>query len=126
MRRLVIMSLAVLTLGCGSRSTDYWLQQLKDPDVVKRRQAIRELGSRTAEAEQVVPNLAEALRDENEYVRHDSAIVLANFGADAQPAVPALIAALEDKDRNVRRAAEATLKRIAPETTGKGKGPRGR
>jgi HEAT repeat protein len=120
------MSLALFTLGCGPRSTDYWLQQLKDPDVVKRRQAIRELGSRTAEAERVVPSLVEALRDENEYVRHDSATVLANFGADAQPAVAALVAALGDKDRNVRRAAEATLKKIAPESTGKGREPRGR
>jgi len=126
MRRLVMMSLAVFVLGCGSRSTDYWLEQLKNPDVVKRRQAIRELGSRTAEAERIVPILAEALRDENEYVRHDAATVLANFGPEAQATVPALVAALGDKDRNVRRAAEAALTRIAPEATGKVREPRGR
>jgi HEAT repeat protein len=123
MRRLLLASLALLVVaGCGSRSTDYWLQQLKDPDVVKRRQAVRELGTRTSEAGRVVPALAEALRDESQYVRHDSATTLAKFGPEAESAVPALRVALKDKDNNVRRAAEAALKKIGPGATGKGGG----
>ncbi len=121
MRRLLVLSLVVLAAGCGPRSTDHWLRQLKDPDVVKRRQAVRELGARTAEAERVVPALAEALRDDDQYVRHDSATALGKFGPEARPAVTALGAALKDKDRNVRRAAEAALRRIAPDATDKGK-----
>ena len=113
MRRLPVMALALLVVGCGSRSTDHWLQQLKDADVVKRRQAIRELGARTSEAERVVPALTEALRDDNEYVRHDAATALGNFGPEAQAAVPALQGALKDRDHNVRRAAQTTLKKIA-------------
>jgi HEAT repeat protein len=119
MRRLLMLSLALLVAGCGSHSTDYWLKQLKDPDVVKRRQAVRELGERNSEAERVVPVLAEALRDQNEFVRHDSAVALGKFGPEARTAVPALTAALKDKDANVRRMAEAALKKIAPEATGK-------
>jgi HEAT repeat protein len=119
MRRLLVMSLALLAVGCGARSTDHWLQQLKDPEVVKRRQAIRELGGRTAEAERIVPALTEVLRDPNEFVRHDGATALGKFGPGAREAVPALAAALKDKDRNVRRAAGAALQKIAPETTAK-------
>jgi HEAT repeat protein len=120
MRRLLVLAVALLAVGCGSRSTDYWLQQLKNQDVVKRRQAIRELGSRTSDAPRVVSGLTEALRDENEYVRHDAATALGNFGPEAQPAVPALQGALKDRDHNVRRAAQTTLKKINPEATGKG------
>jgi HEAT repeat protein len=122
MRRLLVFSLALLVVGCGPRTTDDWLTQLKNPDVVKRRQAIRELGERTGEAARVVPALAEALRDENEYVRHDSATALSKFGSDAATAVPALTAALKDRNPNVRRAAEATLKKVAPGTTAKNGG----
>jgi HEAT repeat protein len=119
MRRLLLMTLAVLVAGCGARSTDHWLQQLKDADVVKRREAIRELGSRTSDSTRVVPALAEALRDDNPYVRHDSAAALGKFGADAEAAVPALTAALKDNDQNVRRAVEAALKKIVPSTAGR-------
>ena len=124
MRRVLAMSLLLLAVGC-SRSTDYWLDQLKEKDVVKRRQAIRELGSRTSDAARVVPALTERLRDEDAYVRHDSATALAKFGAEAQTAGPALALALKDKDANVRRAAEAALKKIAPPTTARTGGPGG-
>ena len=120
MRRFLVTALALLAAGCGGRSTDYWLQQLKDQDVVKRRQAVRELGSRTAEAPRVVPALAESLRDDNEYVRHDCATALGKFGPEARAAAPALLAALKDRDHNVRRAAEMALKKITPDGAGKG------
>ncbi len=121
-RLLMILAFALLIAGCGPRSTDHWLQRLKDPDVVRRREAIRELGERPADASRVVPALTEALRDDNEFVRHDAATTLAKFGPDAEPAVPGLQAALKDRDRNVRRAAETTLKKVAPSATGKAGG----
>jgi HEAT repeat protein len=117
MRRLLVLSLVLLAAGCGSRSTDHWLTQLKDPDVVKRRQAVRELGEQSSEAEKIVPALVEALRDQSAYVRHDSATALGKFGPQARSAVPALSAALSDKDANVRRMAEAALKKIRPQAT---------
>jgi HEAT repeat protein len=118
MRRLLLVSLCALIVGCGSHTTDHWLRQLKDPDVVKRRQAIRELGERTSEAGRVVPALAEALRDDSEYVRHDTATTLGKLGPEARPAVPELLAAAKDRQPNVRRAARAALKKVAPEAAG--------
>jgi HEAT repeat protein len=118
MRRLLALGLCALIAGCGSHSTEHWLRQLNDPDVVKRRQAVRELGARAAEAERVVPALAEALRDPSEYVRHDAATTLGKFGPEARAAVPALAAALKDREPNVRRAAQGALKKIAPEAAG--------
>jgi HEAT repeat protein len=104
-------------VGCfGPHSTDDWLQQIKDPDVVKRRQAIRELATRTADAERILPGLVEALQDENGYVRHDAAITLGKFGPAAKQGVPALMVALKDKERGVRKAAAQALKKIDPQT----------
>ncbi len=111
-KRLVIC-LLLLVAGC-TKSTDGWLEQSRDADVVKRRQAVRELGSRDAEAEKVVPALVVALSDENHYVRRDAAVALGRLGADACPAVPALLNALEDSEESVRKAAAASLKKIDP------------
>jgi HEAT repeat protein len=112
---LLIMSLLLLVSGCtGPRSTEDWLRQLKDSEVVKRREAIRELGARITEAEQVAPALVEALQDANSYVRHDAAVTLGKLGAAAKQGVPALMAALKDKERSVRKAAAQALKRIDP------------
>ena len=119
MRRIVALSLLLFVAGCGPRSTDAWIKQLQDPDVLKRRQAVRELGNRSGDAEQVVPALAGALSDENEYVRRDAARALATFGSEARTAVPALNAALKDEQASVRAAAAAALKQIAPPAAAK-------
>jgi HEAT repeat protein len=101
--------------GCGKRSTDDWARQLKDPDVVKRRQAIRELSAKTSDSAKVVPALTEALKDENGYVRHDAAIALGKFAREAKSSVPALIQAMSDSEANVRIAAKTSLKKIDPD-----------
>jgi HEAT repeat protein len=115
MRAMVVMGLVLVLAGCGSRSTGDWLHQLEDSEVVKRRQAIRELGGRTGDAAQVVPALVKALRDENGYVRRDAAVTLGKFGSQAKEATPELLALLLDKERPVRTAAAASLKKIDPE-----------
>ena|SRR6516162_4635496 len=114
MRLCLVTSMALLAVGC-SRSTDEWLQQLKNPVVVKRREAIRELGSRIKDAEQVVAALTESLQDENGYVRRDAATALGKFGPLAKPSANNLTVLLKDKDVGVRKAAEAALQKIAPE-----------
>jgi HEAT repeat protein len=114
MRRLLLIALLLLAAGC-SRSTDHWLGQLKDSDVIKRRQAVRELALRTGDAGRIVPALTEVLRDENPYVRHDAATTLGLFGSKARSAVPALETVRKDRDANVRRAAAAAVKQIAPD-----------
>ena len=101
MRKLVLAGLILLLAGCGPRSTDAWLRQVKDAEVVKRRQAIRELGTRAGDAPRIVPVLREALRDENGYVRRDAAVTLGKFGPEAREAVPSLLDALKDPERLV-------------------------
>ena len=122
MRRFVLIGLVLLAAGCGARSTDHWLGQLKDSDVVKRRQAIRELGARTGDAPRIAPALVKALGDENAYIRRDSAVALGKLGPEAKQAVPALLDALRDKDRRVGTAALAALKKIDPESAAKAGG----
>ena len=117
--RLFLGMMIVLSLAGCAPSTDDWIGQLKNSDVVKRREAIRELGSRPAEAAQVVPALTEALRDESAYVRRDAALALAKFAQAAKEAVPALTAALKDKDHNVRLAAGTALKKIDAQAASK-------
>jgi hypothetical protein len=39
MRMLPILPSVLTAVGCNSPSTDDWIELLKDPDVVKRRQA---------------------------------------------------------------------------------------
>src|SRR5262249_48338641 len=118
MRPLIVMGLMLVLAGCAA-STDDWVGQLKDPEVVKRREAVRELAARAAEAPRVVPALTEALRDASPYVRHDAALALAKFSAEARAAVPALTTALKDPDRSVRAAVGKALKQIDAEAAKK-------
>jgi HEAT repeat protein len=115
-RWLLLLILFVPALGCGrARTADDWLRQLKDPDVVLRRQACRELGNMPAEAARATPALIEALRDENGHVRHDAAAALGKLGPAAHEAVPVLVAALGDKEKSTRAAVAAALKKIDAE-----------
>jgi HEAT repeat protein len=112
MRKIILIAYLAAAAGCASPSTDDWLMQLKDADVVKRRQAIRELGARKEESERIIPALTSALGDESLYVRRDAAWALGNFGAYAQEATGALNAALQDESSPVRIAAAHALKKI--------------
>jgi HEAT repeat protein len=116
-RRSSAIALAFAVVGCGgARIADDWLRQIKDPEVVVRRQACRELGNLPREAERGVPALVKALGDDSWYVRHDAAAALGKLGPAAAKAAPALIAALTDKEKSVRTAAAAALKKVEPNT----------
>jgi HEAT repeat protein len=115
MRKLVVMSVVALLAGCGGKPTDEWVRQLHSGDAAERLHAVQALGGRAAEAPVVVPALAEALKDENAFVRRDAAVALGKIGPQAQPAVPALLAARKEKERSVRKAADEALKMIDPE-----------
>jgi len=114
-KKLLFVSLAVLLAGCGGKSTDDWLTQLRSADAAGRLHAIRALEDRGAEAEAVVPALTAALRDDNAFVRRDAAVALGKLGPAARGAVPALQAARKDREPRVRKAAAAALQHIHAE-----------
>jgi HEAT repeat protein len=89
-----------------------WTGQLTAGDAVSRRRAVGALGDLGADAVPAVPALAQALVDENPFVRQEAAEALGGIGPGAAAAVPALIEALDDPDPGVRKSAAAALAAI--------------
>ena len=86
------------------------LKEYKDPN--RRYWAARSLGQFGPQAKAAVPDLIEALRDEDKMVRMGAGYALAEIGADAADAVPALREAARDPENEVRDAAQYALKQI--------------
>jgi hypothetical protein len=76
--------------------------------------ALEQLGSIGAAAADAVPALAEALTDQNEYVRQHAADALGRIGPAAADAVPALVEALKGANAVVRQHAADALRRVGP------------
>src|SRR4029079_16691675 len=70
-----------------------------DPDIDLRARAAMALSKMGHGTKEVVPALAQALKDPEPLVRMNAAHALLRLGPDARPAAPALIEALRD-DRN--------------------------
>jgi HEAT repeat protein len=100
--------------GCGKKSTDQLLGDLKSPQERDRLIAVRLLPQRKGDAAQVVPALVQALKDKGNDIRLSAAIGLGYFGEQARDAIPALQAAQRDRDARVREAAGVALSRIDP------------
>jgi HEAT repeat protein len=115
MKRTLVVWLALLAFGCGGRSTEGWVEQLKDKDAAQRLRAVKALAARRSEAAVAVPALAGALKDENAFVRRDAAEALGKIGPEAQEAAPALAAALKDRNHAVKKAAAGALKKVDPQ-----------
>jgi HEAT repeat protein len=115
-RTSILICLAVLAAGCGSKQQDYSVQgqieglKHKDPDI--RSTAATVLGKYGAEAKEAVPALTATLKDEDKHVREAAAYALAGIGRDAREALPALKEALKDRDPQVRAAAAHAVKAI--------------
>jgi HEAT repeat protein len=131
MKRLVVICLAVLVVGCGQGkkrafSVRELIGKLKDKDPGIRYWAARQLGHHGAEAAEVVPALTEGLNDPDKVVRMGSAYALGDVGPGAKDAVPALQAALKDPEKDVRDGAAYALKKILqPGTAGTPQGSKG-
>jgi HEAT repeat protein len=100
--------------GCGQKSTDELVADLKSSQERDRIMAVRLLPQRKGDAAQVVPALIEALKDKEGDIRWSAAIGLGYFGEQARDAIPALQAARRDRDARVREAARVALSRIDP------------
>lgn len=114
LKRLGLFAMLFLAIGCGKKSTNYWKEEIKSPDSSKRLHAVYALQDRVKEPKVVVPILADALNDEDTFIRRDAARALGKFGPAAKEAVPALVARLNDQEPSVRKAAATALKLIDP------------
>jgi HEAT repeat protein len=100
--------------GCGKKSTDELIADLKGSQDRDRIIAVRSLPERRQDADRVVPALIGALKDHDGDVRRSAAIGLGCFGEQARDAIPALQTAEHDRDARVREAARVALSRIDP------------
>jgi HEAT repeat protein len=111
----LVLALGLLACGgCGKKSTDQLLEDLKSSQERERLIAVRLLAQRTGDAPQVVPALTEALKDKDTDIRLSAAIGLGYFGDQARAAIPELQAAQSDREARIREAAGVALSRIDP------------
>jgi HEAT repeat protein len=101
-------------VGCGRKSTDELIGDLKASQEKDRVVAVRLLPQRKGDAAKVVPALIEALKDKDADIRWSAAIGLGYFGEQANDAIPALQEAQHDRDPRVREGAGVALSRIDP------------
>jgi NADH dehydrogenase len=94
------------------RPVSYWLSLLASDEEPAQQDAVGAL-NRLGQA--AVPELIQALNDDDWQVRHQAALVLGAIGPEAKAAVPALIAALDDDDKYFRSHAATALGKIGPE-----------
>jgi HEAT repeat protein len=113
-RTRLLLLLCLLACGCGKKSTDQLLQDLKGADERDRLIAVRTLQHRQGDAAKVVPAMIEALKNKAVDIRWSAAIGLGYYGEQAKDAIPALQAAQKDRDARVREAAGVALSRIDP------------
>jgi HEAT repeat protein len=83
------------------RRLQKWLPE-PFPPATMRAYAARGLGLFGPDAAIAVPDLIDALHDNDEWVRHSAASALGDIGPKARAAVPALIKGLNDPDKNFR------------------------
>jgi HEAT repeat protein len=122
----LVLFLLLACGGCGKKSTDELVGDLKSAQDKDRIVAVRTLPERKGDAVQVVPALIEALKDKDGDVRRSAAIGLGSFGEQARDAIPALQEAKRDRDARVREAAGIALSRIDPNLASKTTPPKPR
>ena len=113
--RFALLLCLLASTGCGGKSTDELIGDLKSPEERDRTIAVRLLQGRKGDAAKVVPALIESLNDKEGDIRWSAAIGLGYFGEQAREAIPALEKAQHDRDARVREGATVALSRIDPE-----------
>jgi HEAT repeat protein len=99
------------------RTANDWVARLKSKDRAEREEAAGVLRQDLGRDDQAfVPDLIEAVKDDNPFVRGIVVAALGRLGlvGDAREITPALAEALADKDFTVRSGAAEALKRLGP------------
>jgi HEAT repeat protein len=117
----LFVPLAMLLAACGGKEeslmshgkpVDYWLQELKKPDVKSRMKAVVALGHAGTADSRAMPALIEGVKDRDAAVRDEAILALFNIGPDAQDAIPVLREAENDKNPTIRFHATKALGRM--------------
>jgi HEAT repeat protein len=110
---VVMASCLLLCCGCGQKSTDELIADMKSTQERDRVAAVRLLPQR--HDPRAIPTLIAALKDRDSHVRRSAAIGLGSFGEQAREAIPDLqMLAQKDRDARIREAATTALSRIDP------------
>ena len=120
MKRVVVLSLGLLFLGCareptwGGKTPSAWQKELKSKDSSVRAKAVEAIGHFEAkDTTAAIPDLITCLHDEHASVRKQAAWTLGSMGRLAADAVPELNKLLKDPEVEVRAAAAEALSYIA-------------
>jgi HEAT repeat protein len=114
MKKLLLVTLALFGLTCGTGAADVpaLVKQLKSTDPDARRAAAKELGEVGSDAKPAITALSGALSDKDLFVRRFAAQALGEIGPDARSAVKPLTEALKDSKKEVAEAAATALGKI--------------
>jgi HEAT repeat protein len=122
LKMLLIAAALALAAGCGPTAptsaggmpVSHWVEELRDPNPNKRKEAAEKLGNVGAADPTAVPALVGALKDSNARVRGAAVLALGKPGSTAKAAVPTLQDLKDhDPDPGVRDYAAKALKNIA-------------
>jgi HEAT repeat protein len=113
--RYFLLLCLLACVGCGKKSTDELIGDLKSTNPKDRIIAVRLLADRKGDPAQSVPALIDVLDDKDADMRISAAIGLGYFGDQAKDAIPKLQVAQKDRDARVREAAGVALSRIDPD-----------
>jgi HEAT repeat protein len=117
-RRLLLISLGLLLVGCDAEPTyegrpvSYWQKQLKVDDFMARARACTVIGVIGRPAKSTIPDLITCLNDKEYMVRLEATGALSRMGSDAEAAVPRLLELLKDPMPAVRQNASMALQSI--------------
>jgi hypothetical protein len=128
MKKLLLGLTVVLLAGCGDRkggegreavfggqTTSYWIQQLKNKDQEKKKEAIRILVQNSVKDKTIMDDLMTAVKGDDNELRRGVCEVFGAMGWDApEEAFSTLETMLRDNDSKVAVAAGAAMRQINP------------
>jgi len=109
---ILLICLAVVSVGCGGTPVSELAAQLQDEDHDVRYAAIKQLEKYGPESVVAVEALAHTLSDPSQKVRYRSAKALSKIGIGAEPAVEAVKEALDKAEPEMRYYLVKTLSNV--------------
>ena len=110
----VLLSTSLIASPAVAQDAGQLLRSLKDTDILKQPEVVREI---EAMGEGAVPALIEAAEGGDKLLRYQSIEILGRIGQEANAATPLLIEALTDPESQIRRNAAWALGRVGDDAS---------